>query len=109
MWRDWLDRGYTSGVRGSGGAPGLGVIGGGKKERPSLLPRRQKGLSGWALTGQASPDALPQSQATLQPALTWRPVEGVGGRGPWSACWAGLECVITLAGWGQWSSWQWGA
>lgn len=51
----------------------MGVIGGGKKERPSLLPRRQQGLSGWALTGQASPDALPQSQAILQPALTWRP------------------------------------
>lgn len=58
----------------------MGVIGGGKKEHPSLLSRRQQGLSGWALTGQASPDALPQSQATLQPALTWRPTAGGGQR-----------------------------
>lgn len=31
------------------------------------LARIQQGLSGWALTGQAYPDSLPQSQATQHP------------------------------------------
>ena len=48
------------------GAPGLCVIGreGGGPQPPS---QNRGGLSGWALTGQAYPDSLPQSQATQHP------------------------------------------
>lgn len=56
--------------------------------------------------GRLSLTPLLRARLLNAPALTQRPL---GARGQRSACWAGLECVIILAGWGQWSSWQWGA